>query len=111
MLKAANHFVTQVATSHGNRQTKNVFARIQTREEGRKGVVYLVQQVAKVGYVKVLDYCDSGQPVPSLTPLSVKGSPILSQKWRNDPQPKFCPYNGAGRIPPNLPLEIFLGPH
>ena len=48
MFKAANHFVTQVATSHGNPLTKNVIARIQTLGEGNKVVVYLVEQIAKV---------------------------------------------------------------
>ena len=34
MLLAASHFVSRINISHGTRGTKNVFARLQTREEG-----------------------------------------------------------------------------
>ena len=50
MLLAANHFVSQVTTSRGNQQAKNVTAKFQTREDSKKEVVYLAEPIAQVRY-------------------------------------------------------------
>ena len=55
MLLAANHFVSQVTTSRGNQQAKNVTAKFQTREDSKKEVVYLAEPIAQVRHDQMTD--------------------------------------------------------